>query len=58
MDHLVITLQNGEYSVEFVHWVEQEMDKTLGSMGFSRTGTTHDENGDVKLHYCQFCIAL
>lgn len=54
--HLAVVL-NGEYSDEFIHWIEQELDRPLLYCGFSHTGTTR-EDSRVVLHYYQFAVSV
>lgn len=43
----------GEYTIEFIHQIEQEIDDAISSLGFARSTTNKTENG-VELIYWQF----
>jgi hypothetical protein len=56
-DNLIVTIPYGlQYSADFVHLIEQELDKVLVRIGFTRTETTKGE--DIVIKYHQFGKAV
>jgi hypothetical protein len=54
---LVITFVQGEYSIEYIHWFEKQMDAALIPMGYSRVGTEKSDD-KIEFRYYQFAVAL
>lgn len=53
---LIATLPHGDqFNIDFIHQIEQEIDKVLIPLGFSRTGTHKGE--EVTMNYRQFGVA-
>jgi len=56
-DHLIVTIPNGNnYHIDFIHMIEQAIDKALVPCGFARTGGSHGD--EVVIKYYQFARHL